>query len=343
MQQPPILHMPNPDPAWLARLREDVLEPGLPIIDPHHHLWDRPGNRYFLDDLLADTEGGGHNVRATVFLQCGAFYREDGPEELRPLGETEYVAGVAAESERRRTQTHTCAAIIGHVDLRLRARAEAVLQMHIDAAGGRFRGIRHGTARDKAFVSSVLPPPPFGLMHDAAFREGFAVLGKLGLSFDAWLYHPQIDELTDLARAFPSIPIVLDHVGGPLGTGPYRGKSDEVFAAWNKSIRTLASCPNVSVKLGGLAMAVNGFDFQHNVLPPSSGELVNAWRPFMETCIGAFGPDRCMFESNFPVDKAMCSYTVLWNAFKRLAHGASADEKGALFYETAAKFYRITA
>jgi predicted TIM-barrel fold metal-dependent hydrolase len=178
-------------------------------------------------------------------------------------------------------------------------------------------------------------------MAEPAFRAGFACLAKHGLSFDAWLYHTQIHQLADLARAFPATPIVLDHVGGPLGVGPYRGRRDEVFADWRNGIRALAECPNVHMKLGGLAMVVNGFDFHENVLPPSSGELADAWRPYMETCIEAFGPHRCMFESNFPVDKGMCSYPVLWNAFKRIAAGASSAEKAALFHDTAARFYRL--
>ncbi len=339
---PELVQHPNPDSAWLARRTEDIIEPALPVIDPHHHLWDRTGNRYMLDELLADT-GSGHNVVATVFLQCGAFYRTEGPDELRPVGETEVVAGVAAESERRRSRTRACAAIVGHTDFRLGERVEAVLEAHVAAAGGRFRGIRQVTARHAAFLASILEPPPFNMMADPRFRDGFARLGKFGLSFDAWLYHTQIGELTDLARAFPSLPMVLDHVGGPLGVGPYRGKADEVFAAWNAEIRALATCSNVFVKLGGLAMAVNGFDFHKQDMPPSSEGLAGAWRPYMDTCIEAFGAQRCMFESNFPVDKAMCSYPMLWNAFKRIAAGASTSEKTALFHDTAAGFYRIAA
>lgn len=335
-------HPPVPNPAWLARLREDVLDPALPIVDPHHHLWDRPGDRYFLDHLLADTEGGGHNVIATVFLQCAWAYRPDGPEELKPLGETEAVAAVAAESERRRTKTRACAGIVGHADLTLGARVEPVLQAHIEAAGGRFRGIRHVTARAEQFTASILPPPPARMMEDPRFREGFATLGALDLSFDAWLYHTQIGELTHLARAFPDIPIVLNHVGGPLGIGPYQGRRDEVFAAWRRDMKQLAAtCPNVSVKLGGLGMLIAGFGFHEKPLPPSSGELSQAWRPYMESCIEDFGMGRCMFESNFPVDKAQCGYTALWNAFKRIAWDATASEKAALFHDNAARFYRL--
>ncbi|HET6182651.1 MAG TPA: amidohydrolase family protein [Acetobacteraceae bacterium] len=337
---PLVIEHPQPNLAWLNKLREEVLEPDLPIIDPHHHLWDRPGSRYYLDELLADT-GSGHNVVATVFLQCFWAYRTSGPEALRPVGETEFVAAIAAEAERRQAKTRACAAIVGHADLRLGERVDEVLEAHVAAAGGRFRGIRHGVARHPALLASISEPPPLGLMADSSFRAGFAQLAKHGMSFDAWLYHTQLDELYDLARAFPGTPIVLNHVGGPLGVGPFQGKSAEVFATWQASMRRLAACPNVHVKLGGLAMAINGFDFHRQVLPPSSGELVNAWRPWMSACIELFGATRCMFESNFPVDKAMCSYPVLWNAFKRIAAGASADEKRALFHDTAARFYRI--
>jgi L-fuconolactonase len=340
--QPLVVEHPNPNPTWLAKLREDILDPDLPIIDPHHHLWDRPENRYYLDELLADLDAG-HNVVATVFLQCFWAYRTTGPEELRPVGETEFVASVAAEAERRKTRARVCAAIIGHVDFRAGERVDTVLEAHIAAAGGRFRGIRQVTARHPDILASISTPPPLGLMGDSAFRSGFSRLAKYHLSFDAWLYHTQLDELLDLARAFPAIPVVINHVGGPLGVGPYRGKRDAVFADWHAGIRRLAECSNVSVKLGGLAMAINGFDFHRQDMPPSSDQLATAWRPWMDACIEAFGASRCMFESNFPVDRAMCSYAVLWNAFKRIATDATADERRALFHDTAAKFYRIAA
>ena len=336
----PVLSHPLPNPAWLARLTEDILEPDLPIVDPHHHLWDHGGNTYFLDQLLADT-GSGHNIVATVFLQCFWAYRTAGPEAMKPVGETEFVASVAAEAERRRVKTRVAAGIVGYCDFRLGEQVDAVLEAHIEAGAGRFRGIRQITARHKAFLASMSTPPDSGLMADPAFRSGFALLEKYGLSYDAWLYHTQIGELVDLARAFPAVPMVLNHVGGPLGVGPYRGRGDAVFAEWRAAIKELARCPNVRMKLGGLAMVVNGFDFHENVLPPSSGELATAWRPYMEALIEDFGAGRCMFESNFPVDKAMCSYPVLWNAFKRIASGCSAAEKAALFHDTAAGFYRL--
>ena len=340
MSAPIVLRHPLPNPAWLARLTEDILEPDLPIVDPHHHLWDHPGNKYYLDELLADLNSG-HNITETVFLQCFWAYRTEGPEAMKPVGETEFVASVAAEAARRATKTNVCAGIVGYVDFRLGDGVDAVLKAHAAAGNGRFRGIRQVTARHHRFLASIATPPSFGLMADPAFRRGFAWLERHGLSFDAWLYHTQIDQLVDLARAFPGVPIVLNHVGGPLGAGPYRGRGDAVFQAWRAAMKALAACPNTNVKLGGLAMVVNGYDFHENTLPPSSGELANAWRPWMEACIEDFGADRCMFESNFPVDKGMCSYPVLWNGFKRIAAGASAAEKTALFHDTAARFYRL--
>ena len=340
-EMPPlVLSHPTPNPAWLARLTEDVLEPDLPIVDPHHHLWNHHGNTYFLDQLMADLNTG-HNVVATVFLQCFWAYRETGPDAMKPVGETEFVASVAAEAKRRGIATRVCAGIVGYADLTLGDDVGAVLDAHIAAGAGHFRGIRHITARHPRFLASMSTPPGFGVMGSPAFRKGFTQLGKRGLSYDAWLYHTQVAQLVDLARAFPDVPICLNHVGGPLGVGPYRGKRDEVFRDWLVAIRELATCPNVVMKLGGLAMVVNGFDFHENVLPPSSGEMRDAWGPYMLALIEAFGADRCMFESNFPVDKGMCSYPVMWNAFKRIAAGASADEKKALFHDTAARFYRI--
>ena len=328
---------PLPNPKWLGKLTEEILEPDLPIVDPHHHLWDHAGSRYLLDDLLADV-GSGHNIVATVFIQCGSGYRTSGPEEMRAIGESEFVRGIAEEADRRGGKTKICAGIVSFADLRL-AHVDDVLEGQIAAAGGRFRGIRQIAAHDPAIVgaSSYVPPP--GLMDDPNFRRGLKRLPAHGLSFEAWLYHPQIKALTAVARAAPEVKIVLNHFGGPLGVGPYR--REEVFPRWRADIEALAACPNVYVKLGGLAMIVNAFDFHLGPLPPSSGEMANAWRPYVETCVENFGAARCMFESNFPVDKGACSYPVLFNAFKRLASGASAAEKADLFAGTAARFYRL--
>jgi L-fuconolactonase len=329
---------PRVRPEWLARLTEDVIEPDLPIIDPHHHLWRARPDQYLLEDLAEDL-GTGHNVRATVFIQCGSAYRKDGPEEMRPVGETEFVAAVAAESETR--PFRACAGIVGHADCRLGDRIEPVLLAHVDAGGGRFKGIRHSATYDPGIAPTAPPGAPRGLFLDPAFRAGVARTGKLGLTFEAWCYHPQLSELADLLRVVPDTKIVLNHLGGPLGVGPYEGKREEVFALWSCSMRDLARFPNLFVKLGGLAMNVNGFGYHHQVLPPGSGEMAGAWGPYMDIAIDAFGAARCMFESNFPVDKGMCSYPVLWNAFKRIAAGRSEAEKADLFHGTAARFYGL--
>ena len=327
---------------WLDRLVEPVLEPELPIVDPHHHLWDRPTWRYLLDELLADTNSG-HNIVGTVFVQCRAFHRDSGPEEMRPVGETEFVNGVAAMvASGSYGPSKICAGIVGTADLRAGAGVKAVLEAHLVAGGGRFRGIRHISAfdADPGIANPAYSPPP-GMLGDAGFREGFAQLAPLGLSFDAWLYHPQIDELTALAQAFPGTQIVLDHCGGPLAIGNYAGQRDAIFPTWAASIRKLAQCPNVHVKVGGLGMRINGYDFHEKTDPPGSKVLAAAWKPYVETCIEAFGASRCMFESNFPVDKGSYSYSVFWNTCKLLAGGASATDKADLFSRTAARFYRL--
>jgi L-fuconolactonase len=338
----PIVHYLPVRQDWLDRRREPILEPELPIVDPHHHLWDRPGWRYLLDELLADT-GSGHNIVATVFVQARSMLRASGPQEMRPVGETEFVNGIAAMSASGGYgKTRACAAIIGHADLALGARVESVLAAHLRAGGDRFRGIRHITAwdADSSLLNPAYSPPP-GLMAEPRFREGLAVLGRLGLSFDAWLYHPQIGELTELAQAVPQTRIVLNHVGGPIGIGAYAGKHAQVLPIWAASIKALAACPNVHVKLGGLGMRLGGFGFHLGAEPPSSETVVAKWRPYVETCITAFGASRAMFESNFPVDKGSYSYPVFWNVCKLLAKDASRAEKADLFAGTAARFYRI--
>ena len=334
----------SPNADWLARHQpEAILEPDLPILDPHHHLWERADHRYLLPDLLADL-GSGHNVVGTVFVECMAMYRAHGPSELRPVGETEFVNGVAAMSASGGYgPARICAGIVGFADLTLRDRVKPVLEAHVAAGGGRLRGIRHAAGWDASEdIRKSHTNPPQGLLGSAAFRAGFARLAPLALSFDAWLYHPQLPELVDLARAFPDTTIVLDHVGGPLGCGPYAGRHDDVFTTWQASIRRLADCTNVVVKLGGLGMRIGPFDFYRREAPPTSADLAAAWRPYIDACVTAFGADRCMFESNFPVDKITCSYAVLWNAFKRLVAGSSASEKTALFSRTAKRVYRLT-
>jgi predicted TIM-barrel fold metal-dependent hydrolase len=323
---------------------EAVLEPDLEIIDAHHHLWDGtalvPGSgTYLLPEFLADILTG-HRIRATVFVEVEAMYREDGPEALRPVGEVEFANGVAAMcASGRYGRTRVCAGIVGFADLCLGQEAVAVLEALIAAGNGRLRGIRHMGAADADAVINRAGRR-LGLLQDQRFRAGFSQLAPLGLSFDAWQYHPQLADVVDLARAHPETTIVVDHTGGPLRIRGYAASLDTEYRDWKRSIERLAACPNVVMKLGGLGMRVFG-------LPPFEDRIARSqflaaqWRPYIEPCIEAFGVGRCMFESNFPVDKPSCSYAVLWNAFKRLAAGSSAAEKAALFSDTAARVYRL--
>ena len=331
----------RPDDAWLARQpSEPVLEPDLPIIDTHHHLWDRPDFRYLLHDLLDDTNTG-HNIVATVFLQCHTMYRAQGPEELRPVGETEFVTGIAAMSgSGGYGKTRVAAGIVGYADLTLGDRVEAVLEAQIRAGGGRFRGVRHSGNWDADPIIGNGAPGP-DIYRRADFRAGLARLSGLGLSLDAWVFFTQLADVIDLARALPSTNIIMGHVGGVLGYGPYAGKRDEIFAAWKTSITELAKCPNVTMKLGGMMMRAASFDYGAADRPATSEELAALWRPYIETCIELFGANRCMFESNFPVEKMGIGYAALWNSFKRIAAGASASEKLAMFSGTARRVYRL--
>lgn len=342
-------------------MSEAILDPELPIIDPHHHLWDlRPlipafpeprhpfletlkdAAYYDFDALLADTHTG-HNIVATVFMECGAYYDPARGEALKPVGEVEYVNGVAAQGASGLYGDYRpCAAIIGHADLSLGAGVRAVLEALHTAGGARFKGIRHQGAWDAD--PDVLGPPfhaPEGLYGNERFREGFGQLGEMGLTFDAWVLEPQLTDVIDLASAFPDQPIVLDHCGTPLGTASYQGRLPERFDEWRGSIRELAKRENVSVKLGGLAMSFCGLPPEGPAKGYGSEALAGMWQPYIETCIEAFGPNRAMFESNYPVDRWGASYPVLWNTFKRLTANAGADEKRALFAGTAARFYGI--
>ena len=348
----------------LRTYREAILEPDLPIIDPHHHLWDRraivaasaepPKHAfaqilhkvpiYLADELTADLTVG-HNVLTTVYMECGSMYRAGGPEALKPVGETEFVAAVAAKSiVHPGGKARICAGIVGHANLMLGDGAAEALEAHLAAGDGRFRGIRHSASydADPNVLGQLVRHGP-GVYLEATFREGFARLAPMNLSFDAWMLEPQLPDLINLARAFPDTTIVLDHVGTPLGIGAYAGRRDERFGVWRDHIRQLAALPNVNVKLGGLAMPFAGFASFFSDPPAPSTRLAAEWKPYIETCIDAFGPKRCMFESNFPVDIGSCDYDVLWNTFKVLAAGYSADEKTALFNDTARRVYRLDA
>ena len=329
-------------PEWLATHREAALEPALPIIDSHHHLWGEARGTYLMDDFLADAAGG-HDIRASVFIECDSFYREDGDPLFHPVGEVAQVAALA-EQAAELGGPRVAAGIVGFADLSAGAAVRPVLEALVEAGRGRFRGVRNITAwhPDPAARGSLATPPPM-LLLDPGFRQGFAELAPLGLSFDAWMYHTQLAELRDLADAFPDTPIVLNHVGGAIGIGPYAGRRRHVIAAWGAALRELSHCPNVRLKIGGFGMRLFGFAMHERDAPPDSETLAQAWAPMVETSVEAFGADRCMFESNFPVDKAGFAFTTLWNAFKRITQGWSASERAALFHDTASRFYRIPA
>ncbi len=327
--------------AWLDQWREPVIDPDQLICDPHHHLWDHVTHRYLLDEFKQDLDSG-HRVVSTVFVECASMYNVDAAVALAPVGETEFVNGVAAMSASGAYGTGRIAAgIVGFADLMLGREVAAVLDAHMGASS-RFRGIRHATGwHESQSIRNSHSNPVAGQMGDSTFREGFAELAPRGLSFDAWFYHPQLKELIDLADAFPNTQIILDHFGGPLGVGPYEGKAAAVFEVWRKDMMILAKRPNVAVKLGGLVMPINGFGLHKRRKPPTSDELKALTGDYYRCAIEEFGPERCMFESNFPVDRQSCSYLVLWNTFKKLVKDASPDEKASLFHDTATRIYRL--
>lgn len=328
--------------AWAKQREEPALEPGLPIIDPHHHVWDDERGRYLIHELAEDV-GTGHNIVATVFIEAGSMYRAYGPTAMRPVGEVEFVNGIAAMSASGGYgKARLCDGIIGHADLMLGDAVQPVLEAIIAAGNGRLRGIRHGLVWDTGNAAKFgRRQVPRHQMLDPTFRKGFARLEPLSLSFEAWLFHPQLGDVADLLRVFPKTNVILNHVGGLLGVPPHDKDRNETFKVWRDQIRQLAPFPNLSVKVGGLGMLYCDWDFHLRDIPPSSEDLAAAWRPYVEECIATFGPQRCMMESNFPVDKQSCGYGVLWNAMKRITKDCSAAEKAAMYRDTAARVYRL--
>ncbi len=332
-----------PKKEWLAKAEpEEILEPDLAIVDPHHHFWENRRHRYLLHEFLDDTNSG-HNITATVFIECESMYRAGGPQEMRSVGEVEFVAGIAAMCESGTYgPIRAGAGIVGLADLRRGAAVDPILEAMEQAGGGRFRGIRHGAGWDAdPIIGNNHAADGFGLYLRDDFRAGLACLTARNLALDALAFHPQLGDVTALARACPDANIVLNHTGMPLGYGPYEGKNDEVHAKWLAAMTEMASCPNVTVKLGGMIMRLACFDYHNAPRPPTSRELADLWRPYIEPTIELFGPNRCMFESNFPVDGMGIGYAALWNCFKRLASGASTAEKAALFSGTARRAYRL--
>ncbi|HEX5607285.1 MAG TPA: amidohydrolase family protein, partial [Candidatus Binatia bacterium] len=314
-------------------------EPDLPICDAHHHLWERPPNNYLLTHFLDDLASG-HNVLASVAVECSYGYRKFGAGQLKPLGETEFLENVARQARSdARIETKVAAAIVGFANLSLGDAVAPVLEGHLALSPSRFRGIRYSTTWDGSGAVRNEAPPR--MLLDGHFRQGFGWLKKFNLSFDAWLYHTQLPEFADLAREFPDVTIILNHIGAPLGVGPYAGKRDEVYQLWRQHIASLAEFPNIVVKLGGVGSVRSGYDWHQRRIKASSEELAEILRPYFEVCIEKLGAERCLFEGNFPVEKAANSYVILWNAYKRITKSYSASERAALFYGTAARVYRI--
>lgn len=341
-------YMAEPVPGsdeWLQQVKEDIVDPERPIIDPHHHLWmKRFGRDYLLPELWADT-GSGHRIVKTMFMECRAFYLREGPEFLRPTGETRFISNLARESEAAEGKS-TVAGIIAHADLTLagedRAKLQELLDLHREICEGRFRGIRHAGARDKRPEDLLIPgPAPAYLYGKESFRAGLRKLAAQGLTYDTWHYHHQNLDFIDLAQAVPECTMILDHFGTPLGVGVYRHCRDEIYLEWKQEMAELSRLPNVYVKLGGLAMPDNGFGWDKASRPPDSDEFIAKQKKYYLHMIDCFGPERCMFESNFPVDRLSISYPVLWNAFKKMVEDFSAEEKHALFYGTAESVYRL--
>ena len=339
--------MPFGGNDWLALTSEETLEPDIPICDPHHHFWDYrtariPYQRYLLHDL-ADDINSGHNVRSTVFVEARSMYRTDGPEKLRPVGEVEFVQGMAAASASGLYGSGRAAAgIVGHANLNLGDGVQPVLEALQAASPNRFRGIRHSVTWDpNPAVENTAAHKGEGQLASDNFRAGARVLARMGLSLEGWLYFPQLPELADFAKAVPDLTIILNHIGGLLRDGPYSNRDDEVMPKWRSGIAAVAACPNIYMKLGGIGMPRTGFDWHTRNQPIGSEELADSMSPLMGYCIEQFGPSRCMFESNFPVDKVSYSYHVMYNAFKRLSKSYSASERAGMFHDVAARVYGI--
>lgn len=326
--------------GWIAKNVEAAIDPQQKIVDPHHHLWDPPSGRYLFQEFLDDIDTG-HNITSTIFAPCHTMYRATGPEEMKPIGETEFVVGVGAMSDSGNYgKTRVCHGVIGALNLLDGDRNGHVLDAHLRVAGSRFKGIRGRTAWHESDQIRSSDTPP-GVMLDSRSQNAIRLIAQRGLSLDIWAFQTQFDDIAEVCHRFPDLVVVINHCGGPLAIGPYVGARQEMFAKWTAGIKQLGSFANAHMKIGGLGMRYPGFDFHKRELPPSSDELAAAWKPYVETCIEAFGPTRCMLESNFPVDKAMFSYANMWNAFKKLTSGYSPSHRDSLFHKTAEHVYRL--
>ncbi len=329
-----------PDDEWLKQVHEDALDPEVEIVDPHHHLWMRPGQPYLMPEFAEDLATG-HNVVSTVYAECHSMYRQSDPEALQSLGETEFVTGCGAMADSGAFgETRICEAMVGRVELTLGAATRGIFEQHLERSAGRFRGVRYSTAWDESErIRNVVPDAR--RLAEPTVREAASVMAEMGLSLDCWVYHPQLDEVAEFAQALPDLTIILNHAGVPILGGPYRDRRDEVYQDWKRGMQRVAAHENVFIKLGALPIIRTAGGESERKLPPNSEEVADAWEPWLAACIEAFGPSRSMFESNFPVQKLWASYAVTWNAFKRIAQGASEDEKHQLFSGAAKTAYRL--
>ena len=327
---------------WLDLVKEEIIDPEREIVDPHHHLWSGEARTdYLLEDLWSDT-GSGHNIKKTMFIQCRTHLRTEGPEHLEPVGEMDFITKIAEQSRKGSENQSIIAGVIAHANLNFGDLIEETLDAHEEAGPGLLRGIRHAVARDDNPENLAHPGlGEKGQLSREGFREGVRRLGRRGLTFDSWHYHHQMKEFIELAKAVPDTAIILDHFGTILGVGPYADKKDEIFQEWKKDMAELAKCENVHAKLGGLAMPDNGFGWHLKPTPPTSDEFVAAQKKYYLHTIDCFGPERCMFESNFPVDRCSISYHVLWNGFKKMVADFSEDEKKLMFSGTATRVYNL--
>lgn len=336
---------------WLAQRIEEPVDPERAIVDPHHHLWNRNSSTYLAAELLADTTGT-HNITQTVFVECRSKYDRDADVAMQPVGETRFVSGEAkaldslasdAQREDPSRGATKIGAIVSHADMMLGDAVEAVLAAHDEAGGGLFRGIRHAVSWDAhPDVPTGHSDPSERMMATEAFHAGVKKLGAMGFSYDAWMYHPQLPDLLDLARDVPQTAIVLDHLGGPMGIGPYAADHDSAMSNWRASMTDLATCDNITVKVGGIGMdGYYGLGWVDQPVPPDSDAVVAAWQDRVHFCIDTFGPGRCMFESNFPVDRQALTYPVLWNALQKMAARYTDEEQDQMFSGTAARVYQL--
>lgn len=320
---------------WLALGHEDVLAPEQPILDAHHHLWDRPEGRYAAGEFQRDVAQG-HDIRASIFVQCRTGYRENGPVGFQPVGEVETILKWCQEYP-----SHPVG-IIAFADLQLGDAVCPVLDALAAAGKGKVCGIRNTTAyHPHPMIRSNPRPTPEGLLRSDAFKAGARVLAEKGLCLDIWAYQTQLADVCALAQAVPDLTIIVNHCGGPLGVGPYRRDDPRTFHEWRTALGRVAELPNTHIKIGGFGLTVMGYAYARHPFPPHSKALAADWAPYFETCTELFGIKRALFESNFPVDKGQFSYRALWNAFKRLSAELDDDARNDLFWRNAASCYRI--